>query len=148
MLLTGCVFPAERSDDDMPQATAAPLSAADAATAAPDLLANAGLTLPADATDVEVDLITFDVFSEISVTRFTAPPAAARAVCTDAGGYPSEEEDVFHQGYEKGMLGDFILEPGMTGCRIAVDPRTTARVFISADDPARVTVLIYRMPSR
>lgn len=146
MLLTGCVSPTDRSDVDMPKATAAPLSSEDAVTAAPSLLANGGLTLPADATDVEVDLITYGDFREVSVTRFTTAPASAKAVCTDAGGFPIE--DLRHGGYEQDMLGEFVLEHGMTGCRVAADPKTNARVFISGEDPARVTVLIYRIPSR
>ncbi|MHA3946833.1 hypothetical protein [Cellulomonas bogoriensis] len=147
VLLTGCLSPAERSDHDMTQATAAPLPPADAATAAPDLLANAGLTLPDDATNIEVDLVTYGDFTEVSITRFTAPREDAITMCIDAGARPTEEREEFVQGYTKRMLGDFELEPGMYGSRIGLDT-ATARVFITADDPARVTVLHYRIPSR
>lgn len=146
MLLTGCLSPTDRSDDAMPEATAVPLPSADAATAAPDLLANAGLTLPDSATDTEVDLISYQEFTEVSITRFTAPRDDAITMCTDAGGLTTE--DLSHGGYEKAMMGDFSLESGMRGCRISASSGSTARVFISADDPARVTVLLYRIPAR
>lgn len=145
-LLAGCLGPTDRSEDEMPQATAAPLAADDAAAAAPDLLTNGGLALPVSASDIEVDLITYDEFREISVVRFTADRAEAEAVCTDAGGFPVE--DLRHGGYEEDMLGDFLVEPGMKACRVPADLTTNARVFISPEDPARVTVLIYRLPSR
>ncbi|MHA3946867.1 hypothetical protein [Cellulomonas bogoriensis] len=149
MLLTGCLSPAERSDDSMTQATAVPLPPADAATAAPDLLANAGLTLPEEATDIEVDLVDYGDFTEVSITRFTAPREDAITMCLDATGiHPAEEREEYVRGYTKQMLGDFELEPGMYGTLFAVDTWATARVFISADDPARVTVLHYRIPSR
>ena len=144
-LLTGCWL-ADEPDVATPQASAAPLAANDAAAAAPDLLANGGLTLPAPAVDIEVDLVTYDEFREVSVTRFMADRAAAEAMCTDAGGFPVE--DLRHGGYEKAMLGDFVVEPGMKACRVPADPTTNARVFISPEDPARVTVLIYGIPSR
>ncbi|MHA3946866.1 hypothetical protein [Cellulomonas bogoriensis] len=144
MLLTGCLGPTHPT----PQATAAPLPPADAATAAPDLLANAGLALPDDATDIEVDLISFEDFTEVSITRFTAPREDAITMCLDATGiHPAEEKEEYVRGYTKLMLGDFELEPGMYGTRIGLDT-ATARVFITADDPARVTVLHYRIPSR
>ncbi|MHA3948602.1 hypothetical protein [Cellulomonas bogoriensis] len=143
MLLTGCLGPAHPTS----QATAAPLPPADAATSAPDLLANAGLTLPDDATDIEVDLVTFEDFTEVSITRFTAPHEDAITMCLDARARPVEMKDEYLQGYTKLMLGDFELEPGMYGTRIGIDT-ATARVFITADDPAQVTVLHYRIPSR
>ncbi len=146
--LTGCLSPTERSDDDMSSATAAPLSATDAAAAAPDLLANGGLALPADSSDIEVDIVTYGEFREVSVTRFTAPRAAAEAVCTNAGSRPTEARATLLTTYEKDMLGTFAVQPGMTGCEVWADPKTGSRVFISADEPARVTVLTFRMPSR
>ncbi|MHA3946832.1 hypothetical protein [Cellulomonas bogoriensis] len=142
MLLTGCLSP----DYPSSEPTAAPLPPADAATAAPDLLANAGLTLPDEATDIEVDLVDYRDFTEVSITRFTAPRDRAITMCTDAGGLTTE--DLSHGGYERAMMGDFSLESGMRGCRIGVEARSTARVLISANDPARVTVLHYRIPSR
>ncbi|MHA3948601.1 hypothetical protein [Cellulomonas bogoriensis] len=147
ILLTGCLDPAERSDRDMTQPTAAPLPPTDAAIAAPDLLANAGLTLPDDATDIEVDLVTYGDFTEVSITRFTAPRDEAITMSLDAGVHPIEMKDEYLQGYAKRMLGNFELEPGMYGSLIGIDT-ATAHVFITADDPAQVTVLHYRIPSR
>ncbi|MHA3946831.1 hypothetical protein [Cellulomonas bogoriensis] len=145
MLLTGCLSP----DYPTSETTAAPLPPADAATAAPYLLANAGLALPDEATDIEVDLVDYRDFTEVSITRFTAPRDDAITMCTDATGRrPVEMQDELPQGYTKQMLGDFELEPGMHGTLFAVDTWATARVFITADDPARVTVLHYRIPSR
>ncbi|WP_232229801.1 hypothetical protein, partial [Cellulomonas bogoriensis] len=82
------------------------------------------------------------------ITRFTAPHDDATLMCIETGKRPTEEREEFITAYEGRMLGRFSLEPGMTGCEVWADSGHGARVFISADDPASVTVLNYRLPSR
>lgn len=150
-LLAGCDASADRKDD---MAQASPLPSDAAATAAPALLESAGLALPPTADDVRVEAIVDDTFTDVTVTRFSAPRGEAKAMCVDAGHlYGEVPLIVAHEAAFLGITtepvdGGVTLPAGTETCQFSLDTRDQVHVVVEPGEPATVNVLMYRFPSR
>lgn len=135
-------------------ATATPLATSDVVASARELLAGAGLKLPTSADGVEVDAVTDDLFSEVTVARFSAPRAAGADVCLDVNQLygampliPTYEAELLGIATPS-VEGSTPLPDGTESCSFSLDARRQVRVLVGAGDPAPVEVLLFRFPPR
>ncbi|WP_449385619.1 hypothetical protein [Cellulomonas soli] len=129
----------------MPTSSSATLPSDVAPTAAADLFAVAGFTLPASASDLSVRLIDHPPYEDVSVTTFRAPRADAIAMFEATGYTVVQLASVSWVDAE--IMGGFTPPEGSW----SVMPDTATMhcyVNISNQDPALVTALIYYIPSR
>lgn len=142
---TGCGSSSERTEPKMTDRTASALPSDAAASAATDILAIVGLSLPSGATDVTVELVDNPPYENASVTTFRSSRADAVAMCEAAGGYAAPTTSI--PPIDATLLGGFTPAEGSLAAW-QFPAASNLYVNIAPGEPALVTVLIYTVPSR
>ena len=109
----------------------------------------AGLGLPTGATDVTVNPVPKEPFSDRYLVTFTASAAALEELCTAAGLGGALFTDPALTAEDQELLGMSAVPSGAQGCA-GSNPSDLAsqRTIVFSGDPAKVWVGVWRMPSR